>query len=815
MLDFDSVVLPGTAAFALRIIPAGSALPAGDVLVADSSEVTVLDSSGNQIRHDTAVGSGGNIFALSLDPDGATYWTADSSTATVFHVDEATGNILGSFNTGTGANTVFGLSIKGQLTAALSIPTPTPTPTPTLTPTPTPTATPAPTATPTAAPTATPTPAPTPTPTPTPGPTQTPTPSPTPTLVAGPTQTPTPSPTPTPTPGPTQTPTPTPRPTPASTTLNVTSVVANAGSVFVASATLGSGTSACSIGQPIGFIFQGLEQFATTGSNGVANVTFIAPSSAGTYAIFAFFEGTRSCFRNSAFGELSVPSPPPPPVPALTTLTVQNVSALPGATFVAIATLASSSAACLSGEPITFTLASQPVTVGTSNASGVASVLFRAPNNGTIFPIQANFVGNPSCAASSGIGNLSLVAPAASATVLSLGNVIAPGGALFNVTAILRGGRCGANQIVVFTFPAQNEQMLATTGLNDLATTSFTSPISPGTYPIVATFEGSSFPFPGCLPSTVSAQLTVLPPISTTLAVANLGVQAASLFTASATLGPRTCALGQSVSFVFNGATESGISNLNGVATASFIAPSTAETLPIQAFYGGTPTCAANSGSATVTVRGTNPGAGVILLPLTLSFPPQPIGSSSPPLTIELANNTRAALMVSSIVASGSKTASSTFREADNCVPAVAAQSACSISVSFTPAATGAESATLQINAVSHAQKVPLKGSGILAATVSPSQLSFGRQKLKTATASKQVRISNNLGVALSFNNFFIDGDFAITGNGCAKGVNAHGSCSVSIAFTPTVHGARTGSTTIGDTASSIPLTVSLTGTGN
>ncbi len=140
--DFASG-LPGIIAFAHRIIPAGSALPAGDELVADSSEVTVLDSSGNQIRHDSIPGNGGKVFALNLDPDGKTYWTADSATSTVFHVDEATGTVLSSFSTGTASGspgTVFGLCIKGQITAAIGA-TATSTATPTATATATNTAT--------------------------------------------------------------------------------------------------------------------------------------------------------------------------------------------------------------------------------------------------------------------------------------------------------------------------------------------------------------------------------------------------------------------------------------------------------------------------------------------------------------------------------------------------------------------------------------------------------------------------------------------------------------------------------------------------
>ncbi len=201
---------------------------------------------------------------------------------------------------------------------------------------------------------------------------------------------------------------------------------------------------------------------------------------------------------------------------------------------------------------------------------------------------------------------------------------------------------------------------------------------------------------------------------------------------------------------------------------------------------------------------------------MSLSFGPQPIGSSSSPLTIVLANNSRAALKVASIaISSNSKTSQSGFIEADSCVPSVAPQSACSIRVSFTPSATGSQRATLLINVASHAQKVSLNGSGILAATVSPTKLSFGNQKVNTTSASKQVRVANNLGAPLSFNNFFVGGDFAITSNGCASGVSAHATCTIAIAFKPTVAGALTGSLTMGDTASSVPLSVSLSGVGH
>jgi len=108
--DFASG-LPGSVAFAHRI------LPDGGELVADTGEIVRLDSSGAVVQ--TYDASGENTwFALNLDPDGTSFWSANFGTSNVYHFDIASGAILGSFSTGTASNTVFGLAVKGELTAA-------------------------------------------------------------------------------------------------------------------------------------------------------------------------------------------------------------------------------------------------------------------------------------------------------------------------------------------------------------------------------------------------------------------------------------------------------------------------------------------------------------------------------------------------------------------------------------------------------------------------------------------------------------------------------------------------------------------------
>ena len=111
LADFNVAALPGSAAFALRI------LPDGDLLVADSEVIARLDSSGNLTQ--TYDASGENCwFSLNLDPDGTSFWSADFCSSNVYKFDIETGQQQLTFNTGTSSSTVFGLAIFGEPTVA-------------------------------------------------------------------------------------------------------------------------------------------------------------------------------------------------------------------------------------------------------------------------------------------------------------------------------------------------------------------------------------------------------------------------------------------------------------------------------------------------------------------------------------------------------------------------------------------------------------------------------------------------------------------------------------------------------------------------
>jgi len=98
--------LPGVSAFALR------QLPDGTVLVADSTAALRLTAGGAIETTYTPNPASQGIFALNLDPDGTSFWTADLITGVIYRFDIASGNQLTSFTAP--SHFVSGLAIFGE-----------------------------------------------------------------------------------------------------------------------------------------------------------------------------------------------------------------------------------------------------------------------------------------------------------------------------------------------------------------------------------------------------------------------------------------------------------------------------------------------------------------------------------------------------------------------------------------------------------------------------------------------------------------------------------------------------------------------------
>lgn len=107
--------LPGEFAYALRL------LTSGDLLVADTANVLRLDQSGTIVKTYDADNEH-NWFALNLDPDGRSFWSAGYDTGNVYKFDIASGAQIFKFHADT--TQIRGLAVKGEIVAAVSNPTP-------------------------------------------------------------------------------------------------------------------------------------------------------------------------------------------------------------------------------------------------------------------------------------------------------------------------------------------------------------------------------------------------------------------------------------------------------------------------------------------------------------------------------------------------------------------------------------------------------------------------------------------------------------------------------------------------------------------
>ena len=234
----------------------------------------------------------------------------------------------------------------------------------------------------------------------------------------------------------------------------------------------------------------------------------------------------------------------------------------------------------------------------------------------------------------------------------------------------------------------------------------------------------------------------------------------------------------------------------------------------------GSPQSVALSGT------GVTPAPGVTLNPTSLSFGNQDVGTTSAAKSVTLTNSGTAALTISSIGVSGANAGD--FAQTNTCPlspSTLAAGATCTLSVTFSPTATGSRSANVTIsdNAAGSPQSVALSGIGTVSApavTLNPTSLSFGNQNVGTTSAAKSVTLTNSGTAALTITSITVAGtnagDFAQT-NTCPispSTLAAGANCTISVTFTPSASGSRGASVTISDNAAGSPQSVTLSGTG-
>jgi hypothetical protein len=116
LADFASV---GTIAYALRLLPPGDG--STGLLVANYSDVKRLDGTGTVIQTYDLNGED-SWFALTLDPNGTSFWAGNHESAQFYRFNIASGAVeVGPISTGTGSNSLDAICVKGEPPAVIGI----------------------------------------------------------------------------------------------------------------------------------------------------------------------------------------------------------------------------------------------------------------------------------------------------------------------------------------------------------------------------------------------------------------------------------------------------------------------------------------------------------------------------------------------------------------------------------------------------------------------------------------------------------------------------------------------------------------------
>jgi hypothetical protein len=228
----------------------------------------------------------------------------------------------------------------------------------------------------------------------------------------------------------------------------------------------------------------------------------------------------------------------------------------------------------------------------------------------------------------------------------------------------------------------------------------------------------------------------------------------------------------------------------------------------------------APAGPQTIVLTGTGTDAASAQGPLAAVSPPsvafvnQAVGSTSAPQTITLKNTGAAPLTVAGI------STSDDFVQTSACGGSIAPGGSCAIKVAFSPGSAGLHSGALIVNdsAPGSPHTAFLSGTGTggtiaPAVTVSTSNVGFGSVRRGTTSGPLTVSVANTGKATLSISSIGVDGDFASTDN-CGYSIAAGANCTLTLTFTPTAVGTRTGKVTIVDDAATSPQTIFLSGTG-
>jgi hypothetical protein len=225
----------------------------------------------------------------------------------------------------------------------------------------------------------------------------------------------------------------------------------------------------------------------------------------------------------------------------------------------------------------------------------------------------------------------------------------------------------------------------------------------------------------------------------------------------------------------------------------------------------GALTISTDAGTQTAGITGTGAtvASTVTVSPAAVLFPPELLKTTSAPQTVTVANTGTTAVSIAGISVAGD------FSKSTTCKASLASGKSCSITITFTPLASGTRTGTLTVNLPQGAQTVSLTGTGSTgslpgALGLNPTAVSFPNYTIGD-NPSQTVTVTNTSGAAAGIAKIAIVGATNLTERNKCPGVLAPGAtCSITVTFTPHTYGTFTSTLTVTESSGAqdnVPVT--------
>jgi Putative Ig domain/Abnormal spindle-like microcephaly-assoc'd, ASPM-SPD-2-Hydin len=212
-------------------------------------------------------------------------------------------------------------------------------------------------------------------------------------------------------------------------------------------------------------------------------------------------------------------------------------------------------------------------------------------------------------------------------------------------------------------------------------------------------------------------------------------------------------------------------------------------------------------------------GSAIKFNPASLTFASTAVGTSSAPQATTMTNENKTAITITSIVIGGANPTD--YSQTNTCGSTLAANASCTITVTFTPNATGSLPANITVtdSDTTSPQKVVLSGTGSqpsVSYTVTPSSIAFPSENVGLQTACQPVVVTNTGTNSLTIGSFTLSPflTFQLQYGYAPRTLTAGETQTYCIKFAPGAAQAYTGSMSVSIDGISTPSTVSFTGTG-